>query len=234
MGAQTPAEPRGELRAHPLSGLRIKQPTCTGHQAMLRYCDLSWTSPGPKSSSRTPGHWHSMDLGERQQRKGRETMSLLCAKEKSSGVGLAVLQTWKHLQGLLGATGYPRPAAACSPPALHHTEPSALQVRAAHGACSPGCLRCGSLHLQNQSSPEGQTCPGAAAPCPGWCLLSPTACQDHPARREEQEEGSQVPSLHARKCCEERGAHRAAQMQLLQLSASPAVAAERIAIQTHF
>lgn len=77
-----------------------------------------------------------MDLGERQQRKGRETMSLLCAKEKSSGVGLAVLQTWKHLQGLLGATGYPRPAAACSPPALHHTEPSALQVRAAHGACT--------------------------------------------------------------------------------------------------
>lgn len=116
--------------------------------------------------------------------------------------------------------------------------PQHLQVRAAHGACSPGCLRCGSLHLQNQSSPvgspEGQTCPGAAAPCPGWCLLSPTARQDHPARREEQEEGSQVPSLHARKCCEERGAHRAAQMQLLQLSASPAVAAERIAIQTHF
>lgn len=197
MGAQTPAEPRGELRAHPLSGLQIKQPTCTGHQAMLRYCDLSWTSPGPKCSSRTPGHWHSMDLGERQQRKGRETMSLLCAKEKSSGVGLAVLQTWKHLQGLLGATGYPRPAAACSPPALQHTEPSAPAGERSTRCLQPGVSALCSLHLQNQSSPVGQTCPGAAAPCPGWCLLSPTACQDHPARREEQEEGSQVPSLHA-------------------------------------
>lgn len=34
-----------------------------------------------------------------------------------------------------------------------------------------------------------------------------------------------LPARFTRKCCEEQGGHRAAQMQLLQLSASPAVAA---------